>query len=379
MNYLADLLRNFLQDELLYRLVLVAITISLAFLISILLGFLAKKIIKPFVASTETEYDDKLLEVSGSGLYRIAFIGGIFIALDFFDRGIRSESKLLSKPLIEIYPFLSTVLIILDAILFIVFIYIIINILFKVVTISVEWYAEKVNAKDDRNLSGSLFPLLQKVAKILLFALGVVVILSKFKVDISAFVVSLGVGSLAIALAAQDTLSNMISGFIIMIDRPFRIGDRIRYADNQVGDVIEIGIRSTKIQDFDNNISIIPNNELVKSRLVNVTYPTTLTRVVVEVGVAYGSDINKVKQIMLSATENDTDLSSQKPPDVFFINFGDSSLDFRLIAFTDHYSNVWGMQCRLREKIYELFNKEGIEIPFPQRVVHYADKKQSKE
>lgn len=375
MNYLADLLRNFLQDELLYRLVLVAITISLAFLISILLGFLAKKIIKPFVASTETEYDDKLLEVSGSGLYRIAFIGGIFIALDFFDRGIRSESKLLSKPLIEIYPFLSTVLIILDAILFIVFIYIIINILFKVVTISVEWYAEKVNAKDDRNLSGSLFPLLQKVAKILLFALGVVVILSKFKVDISAFVVSLGVGSLAIALAAQDTLSNMISGFIIMIDRPFRIGDRIRYADNQVGDVIEIGIRSTKIQDFDNNISIIPNNELVKSRLVNVTYPTTLTRVVVEVGVAYGSDINKVKQIMLSATENDTDLSSQKPPDVFFINFGDSSLDFRLIAFTDHYSNVWGMQCRLREKIYELFNKEGIEIPFPQKVVHYADKK----
>jgi small-conductance mechanosensitive channel len=375
MNQLADLLRNFLQDELLYRLALVAITIFLAFLISIFLGFLAKKIIRPFVASTETEYDDKLLEVSGSGLSRIAFIGGIFIALDFFDRGIRSESKLLSKPLFEIYPFLSTVLIILDAILFIVFIYIIINILFKVVTISVEWYAEKVNAKDDRNLSGSLFPLLQKVAKILLFALGVVVILAKFNVDISAFVVSLGVGSLAIALAAQDTISNMISGFIIMIDRPFRIGDRIRYADNQVGDVMEIGIRSTKIQDFDNNISIIPNNEIVKSRLVNITYPTTLTRVVVEVGVAYGSDINKVKQIMLSATENDPDLSSQKPPDVFFINFGDSSLDFRLIAFTDHYTKAWVMQCRLREKIYELFNKEGIEIPFPQRVIHYEDKK----
>lgn len=375
MNYLADLLRNFLQDELLYRLTLVAITIVLAFLISKVLGFLAKKIIRPFVASTQTEYDDKLLEVSGSGLYRIAFIGGIFIAFDFFDRGIRSESKFLSKPLIEIYPFLNTVLVIIDAILFIIFIYIIINILFKVVNISVEWYAEKISAKDDRNLSGSLFPLLKKVAKILLFALGVVVILAKFNVDISAFVVSLGVGSLAIALAAQDTISNMISGFIIMIDRPFRIGDRIRYADNQVGDVIEIGIRSTKIQDFDNNLSIIPNNEIVKSRIVNITYPTTLTRVVVEVGVAYGSDINKVKQIMLSATENDPDLSSQKPPDVFFINFGDSSLDFRLIAFTDHYTNAWEMQCRLREKTYELFNKEGIEIPFPQRVVHYADKK----
>lgn len=375
MNYLADLLRNFLQDELLYRLVLVAITIILAFLISKLLGLLAKKILKPFVAKTETELDDKLLDVSGSGLYKVAFIAGIFIALDFFERGIRSESRMLSKPLIEIYPLLSTVLLILEAILFIVFIFIIISILFKIVNITVEWYAEKINAKDDRNLSGSLFPLLQKIAKILLFALGVVIILAKFKVDISAFVVSLGVGSLAIALAAQDTISNMISGFIIMIDRPFRIGDRIRYADNQTGDVVEIGIRSTKIQDFDNNIVIIPNNEIVKSRLVNITYPTTLTRVVVEVGVAYGSDIQKVKRIMLQAAQEDEFLSSLLPPDVFFIKFGDSSLDFRLIARTDDYRNAWAMQCRIRERIYELFNKEGIEIPFPQRVVHYADKK----
>jgi small-conductance mechanosensitive channel len=374
MNYIADFLRNFLQDELLYRLVLVAITVVLAFIFSKLLGFLAKKILKPFVAGTETELDDKFLEISGSGLYRIAFIGGIFIALDFFERGIRSESKLISKPLIEIYPFLSTVLIIIDAILFIIFIYIIINILFKVVNISVDWYDKRINAHADRNLSGSLFPLLKKVSKILLFALGIVIVLAKFEVDISAFVVSLGVGSLAIALAAQETISNMISGFVIMIDRPFRIGDRIRYTDTQVGDVVEIGIRSTKIQDFDNNIVVIPNNEIVKSRIVNITYPTTLTRVIVEVGVAYGSDIKMVKKVMLSATDGDPDLSAQREPEVFFIKFGDSSLDLRLVAFTDHYSKAWGMQCRLREKIYELFKTGGIEIPFPQRVIHHADK-----
>lgn len=375
MNYLAEQLRDFLQDELLYRLVLVVITIILAYLISKLLGVLIKKIIKPFVAKTETDYDDKLLEISGSGIYRIAFIGGIYIALDFFERGIRSESRFLSKPLVEIYPFISTMLIIFETILFIVFIYIIINILFKVLDLSVDWYSEKINASENKNLTGSLFPLLKKVSKILLLSLGVVVVLSKFKVDISAFIVSLGVGSLAIALAAQETISNMISGFTIMIDRPFRIGDRIRYADNQVGDVVEIGIRSTKIQDFDSNIVVIPNNEIVKSRLVNITYPTTLTRVVVEVGVAYGSDLRKVKEVLLKSTEDDPDLSIQRPPDVFFINFGDSSLDFRLISFTDHYSKAWAMQCRIRERIYELFNREGIKIPFPQRVVHYADRK----
>lgn len=375
MNYVLDLLRDFLHDELLYRLVLIAITIILAFIIAKALGFIIKKIVKPFVSRTKTELDDKLLEISGSAIYKVAFLAGIFLALEIFDKGIRVESKFLSKPLIEIYPFLDTILLILDSILFIIFIVIVLKILFKVINLSFDWYAEKINAGDDRDLSGSLFPLLKKVSKILLFALGIVIVLAKFNVDISAFVVSLGVGSLAIALAAQETISNMISGFIIMIDRPFRIGDRIRYADNQVGDVVEIGIRSTKIQDFDSNIVVIPNNEIVKSRLVNITYPTTLTRVVVEVGVAYGSDINKVKEVLLNATEGDPDLSTQKPPDVFFINFGNSSLDFRLVAFTDHYSNAWGMQCRLREKVYELFNKEGIEIPFPQRVIHYADKK----
>jgi small-conductance mechanosensitive channel len=221
-------------------------------------------------------------------------------------------------------------------------------------------------------LSGSIIPLLKKVIKIIVFALAVVIVLAKFSIDISAFVVSLGVGSLAIALAAQETLSNMISGFIIMTDRPFRIGDRIRYADNQVGDVVDIGIRSTKILDFDNNIVIIPNNEIVKSRLVNITYPNSLTRVVVDVGVAYGSDISKVKEILLDIAKNDPDCSKQIPPDVFFINFGASSLDFRLVARTDDYKNAWAMQCRMREKIYEEFNKHKIEIPFTQIVVHQS-------
>lgn len=374
MDYLLDLLRNFLNDELLYRLALVVITILLAFIGSKLLAFIVKRIIKPFVARTQTDLDDKLIKVTGSGIYKVAFVGGIFLALEFFETGARSQSKLLPKPLIEVYPFFNTLLIILDGILFIILILLILNITFKVVTLLFDWYAEKINADSDRNLSGSLFPLLKKVSKILLFILGVVVVLAKFHVDISAFVVSLGVGSLAIALAAQETLSNMISGFIIMTDRPFRIGDRIRYADTQVGDVLEIGIRSTKLLDFDNNIVIIPNNEIVKSRLVNITYPNSLTRVIVEVGVAYGSDINKVKEILLSVANNDETCSQQMPPEVFLINFGESSLDMRLVARTDDYKNAWAMQCRMREKIYDEFNKHSIEIPFPQRVVHYPNK-----
>ncbi len=372
MNFVLDTLRNFLQDELLYRIVLIVITILLSFFVSKFLGFIIKKIIKPFVQRTRTEIDDLLVNISGTAIYRLAFLGGIYLALILFEKGIKSDSKFLDKPLIKYYPFFENLIFIVEIILFIVFIIILLNISFKVINIIFDWYAQKINAQDDRNLSGSLFPLIKKVSKILLFILAFAVVLAKLKIDISAFVVSLGVGSLAIALAAQESISNMISGFIIMIDRPFRIGDRIRYADNQVGDVVEIGIRSTKIQDFDNNIVVIPNNEIVKSRLVNITYPTTLTRVVVDVGVAYGSDLKKVKETLLKATEDDPALSKEKSPEVYFMNFGAYSLDFRLVAFTDHYSNAWEMQCRLREKIYELLNSEKIEIPFPQTVIHKA-------
>ncbi len=375
MNFILDTLRNFFQDDLIYRLVLIAITIVISFVVAKFLGFIIKKIIKPFIQKTKTEIDDLLLNISGTAIYRVAFLGGIYLALTLFDKGIRSDSKFLDKPLIKQYPILENVIFISEIILFIILVIILLNILFKVIDILFDWYAQKINAQDDRNLSGSLFPLLKKVSKVLLFILAFAVVLAKLKIDISAFVVSLGVGSLAIALAAQESISNMISGFTIMIDRPFRIGDRIRYADNQVGDVVEIGIRSTKIQDFDNNIVVIPNNEIVKTRLVNITYPTTLTRVVVDVGVAYGSDLVKVKETLLKATENDPDLSVQKSPDVFFVNFGAYSLDFRLIAFTDHYSKAWDMQCRLREKVYELFRNEGIEIPFPQTVIHKAENK----
>ncbi len=370
--WIFNLLRDLVKDDLLYRILLFAIVIVISFFGSKFLAFISKKIIKPIVSKTKTDLDDKILAASGSAIYRLSFLAGIFISVEIFKDGIKSESKFLPKPLIEIYPFLDNLVAITESLLFIALIIILLVVSFRYVNVILDWYSEKIDASDNRNLSGSLFPLLKKVFKIILFALAIVIVLAKFSVDISAFVVSLGVGSLAIALAAQETLSNMISGFIIMTDRPFRIGDRIRYADNHVGDVVDIGIRSTKILDFDNNIVIIPNNEIVKSRLVNITYPNSLTRVVVDVGVAYGTDIKKVKEILLKIANEDPDCSKQMAPDVFLINFGASSLDFRLIARTDDYRNAWAMQCRLREKIYEEFNKNNIEIPFTQIVVHQS-------
>jgi len=365
-NYIRELIGN----DLLFGIIVSAVIVLISFLLAKIFSFLIKKIIKPFTAKSKTVLDDKILEVAELATFRLIIIGGFYLAIGNLREGYLLFEQNATANFAKTYPYIDKILIAVDYVLYIAFVFILLLLTYRIITIVFDWYADKINAGDNRDLSGSLFPLFKKVAKIIIGALAVVIVLSKFNVDISAFIVSLGVGSLAIALAAQDTLSNMIAGFIIMVDRPFRIGDRINYATGETGDVVSIGLRSTKILNFDSNLVIMPNNEIVKSKIVNITYPNILTRVIIEVGVAYGSDLKKVREIMLKAANDHSLISQEIPPDVVLISFGDSSLNVRLAARTDDYRNAWTMQCELRETIYEEFNKAGVEIPFPQRVIH---------
>lgn len=182
----------------------------------------------------------------------------------------------------------------------------------------------------------------------------------------------LGVGSLALALAAQDTLANMIAGFILMIDRPFRIGDRVMFNDQRKLDVYEIGLRSTKFLTLENTLFIIPNAELSKMTIDNTSYPEPTIRVKLDVGVAYGSDVDLVKGFLLEAATAHPGVLSKPEAYVQFINFGDSSLDFRIYAYIQANRDQWRVGNAIRENVYKIFIREKIEIPFPQRVLHMA-------
>jgi len=187
---------------------------------------------------------------------------------------------------------------------------------------------------------------------------------------VSGLIVSLGVGSLAIALAAQETLANMIAGFVILIDRPFREGDRIKLPTGEVGDIYKIGMRSTKILDFDNNLIIVPNSILVKSTIQNMTYPDYVSRVFVDVEVSFASDINKAKQILIDiAKAHPLNLKSFEPL-VYLIDFKSNGVLMRLIARTDDYRNVYQIQSDMREEILRRFKGNNIEIPYSQVVIH---------
>ncbi len=365
-EHLLEHFRSSLNNDLMYiSIVSVAVTV-LIIVVGKLLSLTLRKIIQPIVDRSKTKFDDQIFDLLKSTFFKLVVLTGLSVGLEIFRNGLTIKSGKSAQKLIEIFPYFKEVLIYAGHALFLLIVIILLFTSFKGVTIFFNWYSAKIDAGENKNLSGSLFPLLQKISKLLLAALAFVIVLAKFKIDISGFIVSLGVGSLAIALAAQETLSNMISGFIIMTDRPFRIGDRIKVNPDLVGDVVEIGIRSTKIIDFDNNILIVPNNDIVKSRIVNLTYPTALTRVVVDVVVSFESDHEKVKNVLMNVAEENPLVSKTPPPDTLLTKLGDYGLSFRLITFTSNYLDNVKLGSELRTAILTEFNNEKIKIPFPQ-------------
>jgi len=180
----------------------------------------------------------------------------------------------------------------------------------------------------------------------------------------------LGVASMAIGLAAKDTLANMISGFTLMVDRPFRVGDRIQLAGGETGDVMEIGLRCTRIRTFENNILVVPNTELVNTKVINQCFPDSVMRGKAKVGVAYGADIDKVKAIMLDIANSHPQIVKTPPPIVLFTEFADSSLTVQMFYWVKNCMEVGIVQDEINCKIKKRFEEEGIEIPFPIRTVY---------
>lgn len=133
-------------------------------------------------------------------------------------------------------------------------------------------YKQNIAVKTSSSLDDELIPIVRRLLKVILWIVALLIVLPLYGINISALITTLGVSSLAVALAAQDTIANIISGFMIMVDRPFRLGDKIKIPSGEVVDVLEIGIRRSKFLSQDKAIVIVPNLELSKSKIINYTY-----------------------------------------------------------------------------------------------------------
>jgi len=174
----------------------------------------------------------------------------------------------------------------------------------------------------------------------------------------------------AVALAAKDTLANFFGGVSIFADRSFKVGDVIILDSGERGEVVEIGIRSTRIKTLDDVLITIPNSLLATTKIVNESAPTPRYRIRIPVGVAYGSDVDEVEATLMAVALAEEEVLRDPKPLVRLRAFGESSLDFVLLAWVADPSHSVGVSHHLLKAIYKHFNDKGITIPFPQRDVH---------
>ena len=216
-------------------------------------------------------------------------------------------------------------------------------------------------------------PLLDIIGSILIIVFGITNFLSTFNVEFGVLVAGVGVVGLVIALAAQDTLSNFFSGILLLLDQGFKTGDMIYFNDTYCL-IREIGLRSTKIYDIVNHvIIIIPNNALANQNILNLTKPDRYYRLRIEVGVSYDSNPDEVEAALLEVAKENSNIEHDDPtrkPLVRFQNFGDSTLNFALVAWIKNVIKMRQINSDLHHQVFEKLRQKNIVIAFPQRDVH---------
>ena len=221
-----------------------------------------------------------------------------------------------------------------------------------------------------KSIDANLITLILRVSTLILIFGVVWFAAGDFGLPVTAIFASAGVVGVAVALAARETLANFFGGVSVLLDRPFRTGDYIVLDSGERGEVMEIGLRSTRLLTRDEILICVPNSVITNVKVVNESAPIPRFRVRIKIGVAYGTDIDRVEEVLIDvATRNDL-VATEPEPRVRFRAFGDSSLDFELLCWAKRPHDKGRLIHSLNREIYRAFNAENIVIPFPQRDIH---------
>jgi small-conductance mechanosensitive channel len=226
--------------------------------------------------------------------------------------------------------------------------------------------------KTQTNMDDIVFELLNRFVGIVLGVTALVLSLDILGINVMPFIAGAGIVGVAIGFAAKDTLSNLIAGILLIIDRPFEIGDRIEVwsapaGSSSWGDVIDIGLRATKIKTTDNIIVIIPNNEIMMRDIVNYTISSEAIRVRVNIGVAYDTNIARAKEVIVKIAGQPDWVMKSPAPRVVVRHFGDSSVDLQLRVWIKNARKRMDTISYITDHVKAAFDAEGIEIPYPKR------------
>lgn len=303
---------------------------------------------------SETEIDDMIWDI---------IKGPIVILVLFY--GIKDSLEVLDLS----YSVVNTI----EKAWGIVFILVMTWIAYKIFRDVLVYVGHRIAAKTETELDDILIPVLEKVGIIVVLAFCAIFLLSYFGMDVTLLLAGMGVLGMVIGFATQQSLGNLISGFFLLTDRPFKVGDLVQLETGEICTVKYVGMRTTKLYNGANNsIVIVPNSDMANKKVVNLSAPDSAIRTSVDVGVAYGTDVEKTKAIIEDILQSYPNVLKDKAhtPIVRFEQFGDSALLFTAYFWVNDINEHWQLKSDIREQINRRFTEAGIEIPFPQRVVH---------
>jgi len=320
------------------------------FIVLKILSLIIEKIIK-LTAKTKTEFDDIIINRSRRPVTFVILALGLRLAV---------EELQLAQNIAQITEKVLTTIVILTLAYLISSI---INILIS------RWgtiWASKTKSKLDDNL----IILAQKFVNIIAIILVFLYILNYWGIQVGPLLASLGIAGIAVAFALQNTLSNIFGGVSLILDKTVKVGDLVYIDKDTKGTIVDIGIRSTKIRTFDNELIIMPNGKLADMKIQNIVLPEPKARVVIPFSVAYGSKVDFVKKVVLDEIKKIQGVSEEPEPLVRFVEMGDSALLFKAYFYMDDYKERFRAIDEANTLIYNALNKHRISIPFPQMDVH---------
>ncbi|MBP7584441.1 MAG: mechanosensitive ion channel family protein [Spirochaetes bacterium] len=320
------------------------------YLLSLFVRMLIERVMKALSARTATTVDDDIVMVARKPLRWMIIILGFKLALlpPGFPAAVYTVvNNALTSVMIALAGYFTL----------------------KVAEILLKAWGRGVAQKLNSRINDDLVPLFSRMIRVFIVIITALLVLAKFGIEIGPLIASLGIAGFAIGFAVKDTLSNIIGGIILTLDSSFAVGDKVNI-DGDVGVVKEVGLRNTQLLTYDNEVVIIPNGELMNKKFKNFALPNPEIRVIVDFGVAYGSDVDKVEKTVLDAIHGVSEVKAEPAPEVIFVSMGDFSLNFQARFWIPMCGSQLGKKVEATKRIYRALVESGIDIPFPTRTVH---------
>ncbi|MCE8422734.1 MAG: mechanosensitive ion channel family protein [Candidatus Methanoperedens sp.] len=327
--------------------VLVALIILAIFaVLSRVATFLLEEIIPKFTARTKTTLDDELVKALQRPIQLFVFLTGFAVALHSLEIGT------------GYFDFF-------DKVIMIIYILLAAYFLSNIVHALIQWYQNDIAPRTESKLDDILMPFLDKIDRIIIFSLAFLMILDRLGYPITPVLASMGLAGIAVAFAAQETLSNVFGAFSIITDRPFKVGDRIAMSDTDIGDVIDIGVRSTRLMTMDNKIVIYPNAIISKGKIINYSEPDLKVRFTMKVSIGYKEDIERAQKLMTEIAKKTDGVISDPAPQAYVVSLSSYTIDMILHIWVTDYRLEFKVSDMIYREIIRKFAAEKIDIPYP--------------